>query len=245
MAAVQCSRAGKWIFDEYAPYVEGDPTCDTVRLEIPMAVLWDTAEGKYHTIGRGYWDVRWAPDESYLVYRFQRHVTVWNETVASGFGCPQRSRMSAPSCCARSCVRRWDRTADGTPTTSSGRSDGSVPTAFWSNWPRRILGGTRGARTGHCSRAPERRCRHCGRAAESGDFRSSARLALPQLNEDDSEDILDAAGCGREGLDDEEQSLRCITPALLQQDIRIDLDRYCAGLTAGDVEAFCKKGHQA
>ncbi len=65
-----CSQDGRWVFFEHGPLIEsGDATCEDHRAVLPTVVLWDTQEVKSYQIGRGFWDLKWSPDGSAVIYR--------------------------------------------------------------------------------------------------------------------------------------------------------------------------------
>ena len=188
-------------------------------------------------VGRGFWEIRWHPDGSALLYRFGATCNLLEQDPRVWFRLPA-SLESIRAIAVRDIVRQ---ALGSTSRWNAGNHIGAF------NWfgPDRIIvnlaeedpGKTIGRTNGVIVVVGMK----TGAGMEAGQlnpfgFRSTA-LATAQISEDRSDDMLRVIGCRVDGID--EQDLLCITPDISKQMVRIDLQRYCSTLSAGDIEQFC------
>jgi hypothetical protein len=257
MEHFHCSPDGRWIFGRFdLPLGPDVPVCDLPRRKLPLAVLWDTTDGRHHVIGRGYWVAEWTRDGSTLLYRL------------GTAGCPDLSRswLRMPAGLPFRAVALYDLVREALGPNSGWTDDDYIfdelsfftPALHWfgPNLLKIILAERRRLdsskpkdddqdddsssvtvtllvqiRDGRGVRAEQL-------ISPDDDLIDGAvpRLAIPKVFGREGDYIGAAAPCGAESRS---AAVECLTPAIRKDTIQINIERFCRGLAAGDIEAFC------
>ena len=256
VGSIDCSSDGRWIIARYLLYEEGDQVrCDKV---LPEIVLWDTVESRRHAVGQGHWEFWWASNGPLLID---------SRAPACELEPGQRTWFKLPSSAkavrlasARDVIHR------ALGPNSGWTRDDQILSLEWLGSDRFVVDLAKRhvlkddePREGD-AKSSERYQREptvmvkllvhlkggVGIKAEqlNDELEKSApdtltpRLPIPQIAEDGTNEILQALLCrrgvGTSGFPD------CPSSRIYGEPIKIDVARYCRGLTGGDTEHLCK-----